>query len=89
MAHRKHPCPECGGSGSISGTESAHGCDGTEEVCLRTCPIAIEVEEKCDYCDGWGWIPEQLEEAETGKHEDSNDSEQKTSESGVDNFRRG
>jgi hypothetical protein len=32
-------CPTCHDEGWV--TESEHGCDGTEAVCLTTCPIPI------------------------------------------------
>jgi hypothetical protein len=47
-------CDNCGGDGYTVGstTESEHGCDGTEEMCQRTCPIPVEVpyQQPCELC---------------------------------------
>ena len=43
-------CQACDGRGFIATTASAHGCDGTEESCARTCPVAVEDQQQCEYC---------------------------------------
>jgi hypothetical protein len=53
-------CPECGGAGAVSGTEAVHGCDGTEEMCLRVCPIPQETMEQCQRCETTGWVTKEF-----------------------------
>lgn len=48
-------CVVCGGAGYIvtTGTETGHGCDGSQESCDATCPVPIPVpvQEQCQWCD--------------------------------------
>lgn len=39
-------CPECDGEGWVP--ESAHGCDGIYERCLKTCPVLVQA--PCPVC---------------------------------------
>lgn len=49
-------CPKCEGNGWYSGSEAGHGCDGTDESCVRNCPVQIQVQLGCDECGGTGRI---------------------------------
>lgn len=49
-------CPECDGHGWYSGTESGHGCDGTERSCEQNCPVPIQVQVECEMCNGRGKV---------------------------------
>ncbi len=49
-------CPECEGHGWIYGSEAGHGCDGTEEDCNRNCPIQIQIQVGCEFCNGTGIV---------------------------------
>ena len=65
MSAEKHPCPECGGCGVISGTGMEHdpSCDGS----CRNCPVPVEIQEPCYMCGGEGDIPVLTEEILEGK----------------------
>lgn len=45
-------CPECNGVGYS--TESGHGCDGSNEMCSRTCPVPVQ--RQCEFCGGSGVV---------------------------------
>jgi hypothetical protein len=49
-------CPYCDGRGYHSRTIATHGCDGTEEMCHRICPVPDEVQDCCEFCGGSGEI---------------------------------
>lgn len=49
-------CPECNGDGWVVGSIAAHGCDGSEEDCARTCPVQEQTQEGCDFCGGTGIV---------------------------------
>ena len=51
-------CPQCGGSGA-DGVRAEHGCDGTEEMCARTCPVPVQ--EMCSCCGGGGTVQTPIE----------------------------
>ena len=51
-------CVACDGQGFVVGVEeygvAEHGCDGSEEMCARTCPVEVpaqrQIQEQCEYC---------------------------------------
>jgi RecJ-like exonuclease len=47
-------CPFCGGDGWYQETGSEHGCDGTEEMCIETCPVPVPIQVQCQACEGTG-----------------------------------
>ena len=47
----KYICPACSGNGD-GGYHAEHGCDGTTEMCARTCPIPVQ--DPCPQCGGGG-----------------------------------
>ena len=48
-------CPICGGVGFTVTEEvrTAHGCDGTEQMCAQVCPVPEQYQEQhqCQWCD--------------------------------------
>lgn len=53
----KEICGNCNGHGWISGSRAAHGCDGTEINCSKTCPVEEQTQEGCVDCMGTGMVP--------------------------------
>lgn len=52
----KENCPNCDGNGWVLGSKADHGCDGTDEVCNRICPVQVQIQIGCDYCGGSGLV---------------------------------
>lgn len=51
LAEASCPNPGCFGQGFTTVLGSGHGCDGTDEVCARTCPVPVPEQEQCQWCD--------------------------------------
>jgi len=53
-----HVCPSCFGQGWVEISVSEHGCDGTDEMCARVCPVEGRGQAECEMCEGTGsvWI---------------------------------
>jgi len=49
-------CSNCGGNGWVSGSQAAHGCNGTDEDCAMTCPVQEQIQIGCDFCGGIGKV---------------------------------
>ena len=49
-------CPMCDGKGYFVRSVAAHGCDGSEESCLRNCPVEEAEQYQCEYCEGKGEV---------------------------------
>lgn len=56
------PCLQCGGRGTVEVTRAVHGCDGTDAMCARVCPVPVLDLEPCDECGGDG-IDREAEDA--------------------------
>jgi hypothetical protein len=49
-------CPNCRGEGFVIETKMEHGCNGTDEDCLRICPVQALIQICCGACGGSGQI---------------------------------
>jgi len=53
---------DCDGRGCITTMGQGHGCDGTDEVCLVTCPVPVPEQEQCQWCYERNALLEKTEE---------------------------